>query len=140
MFGAKAIKGRTEPYEITVLGEPASKSNSRRAVTIHGRPAFIKSKKAMVYSSGFRDQVPFLDELFLERLHMDIDIFYCNERSDIDETLILDLLQDRVYLNDRQVRSRRARWNVDKYNPRSIIRLRLMTDEDYAGAEVPVHG
>ena len=33
----------------TIPGEPASKANSRQLVTIHGRPAFIKSAKARAY-------------------------------------------------------------------------------------------
>ena len=31
----------------TVFGEPASKANSRKLVTLHGKPRFIKSKKAI---------------------------------------------------------------------------------------------
>ena len=37
----------------TVFGEPASKSNSRRLVTMKGRPAFIKSDKAITYLKLF---------------------------------------------------------------------------------------
>ena len=39
--------------KIVIMGEPASKSNSRRLVTIRGRPAFIKSKNANVYVKAF---------------------------------------------------------------------------------------
>ncbi len=36
-----------------INGEPASKANSRRLVTIKGRPAFIESKKALAYVKLF---------------------------------------------------------------------------------------
>ena len=42
-------------YECVVKGEPASKSNSRRLVTIGGRPRFIKSKKALDYVKAFEE-------------------------------------------------------------------------------------
>jgi hypothetical protein len=38
----------------TIDGEPASKANSRQLVTIRGRPAFIKSKKARDYVKTFK--------------------------------------------------------------------------------------
>ena len=42
-------------YECVVKGEPASKANSRRLVTIGGRPRFIKSKKALDYVKAFEE-------------------------------------------------------------------------------------
>lgn len=124
--------GRVEPVSLTILGEPASKSNSRRLVSIKGKPAFIKSEKAAIYSDNFRRQCPILDDLMLGDLHMDIDIFYASRRPDLDESLILDLLQGRVYLNDRQVKSRRVRWGLDKFSPRSIIHIRPVVPGDLA--------
>ena len=51
-----------------VLGEPASKANSRRLVSFGGKPRFIKSSKALSYSEAFKMQVPVLPELLDEDL------------------------------------------------------------------------
>ena len=40
----------------SIIGEPASKANSRRAVVLGGKPRFIKSSKALGYSSMFKQQ------------------------------------------------------------------------------------
>lgn len=125
--------GRTDPYSIEIAGEPASKANSRRLVSIRGKPAFIKSEKACAYSDGFRTQCRILDPMFIGDLHVDMDIWYSSRRSDLDESLILDLMQGRVYLNDRQVKSRRVRWGLDQWKPRSLITVRLAEPQDFAG-------
>ena len=81
------------PCIITVRGEPASKANSRRLVMMGGKPRFIKSKKALGYSSGFNTQVG------------------CRK----------ELIEDKVYKNDRQVKLKHIEWGLDKENPRAII-------------------
>ena len=48
-----------------IHGEPASKANSRQLVTIRGRPAFIKSKKARDYVKLFDQQCQTLPEFRL---------------------------------------------------------------------------
>lgn len=133
MFKLPPKLGRTEPFTFTVYAEPASKSNSRRLVSWGGKPHIIKSEKAARYSDDFKKQCPVLDPLFLGDLHADIDIWYLSRRPDLDESLILDLLQDRVILNDRQIKSRRVRWGLD-VNPRCVITIRHCVDTDYAGA------
>ena len=43
---------------------------------------------------------------------------------DLDESLILDLLQDVAYANDRQVKEKHIYWmGVDKENPRCEIEV-----------------
>ncbi len=54
---------------------------------------------------------------------MDIDIYYQSRRSDLDESIIMDALQGKVYVNDRQVRSKFVRGFIDKDNPRAIIKI-----------------
>ena len=50
-----------------IHGEPASKANSRKLVTIKGRPAFIKSDKARKYVKQFEEQCPQMsDSMFLD--------------------------------------------------------------------------
>lgn len=110
-------------YEKTVFGEPASKSNSSRIIRRGRHISLIKSLKAMSYSDTFKMQVPIMPDLIDGDLRLDIEIYYHSRRPDLDESLILDLLQDRVYRNDRQVKERHSYWNLDKNNPRIFIRI-----------------
>ena len=103
---------------LVVYGEPASKANSRKLVLFGKRPASIKSDKARGYARDFLLQVRALNPLLEGELRMDLWIYYATQRPDLDESLILDLLQDKVYKNDRQVRERHVYHQIDKDNPR----------------------
>ena len=112
-----------------ILGEPASKSNSRTLVTINKRPAFIKSKKARDYVKRFELQCPVLAENMLEGdLWVDMKIFYGSRRPDLDESVILDAMQGYIYKNDRQVKEKWIKWGLDRENPRSQIFVGTMDD------------
>ena len=119
-----------------IYGEPASKANSRRAVTFKGKPRFIKSSKALNYEKMFKQQIAFLpgssrsssatprrkqEVLFKHDVVLEIYIYYASRRPDLDESLILDLLQGVAYENDRQVKEKHIYWGLDKENPRSEI-------------------
>tara|TARA_R100001086_G_scaffold109638_2_gene55758 strand:- start:765 stop:1166 length:402 start_codon:yes stop_codon:yes gene_type:complete len=106
-----------------IAGEPASKANSRRLVRIKGRMVPIKSKKAISYSQGFNQQCPILDSIYKEDIAIAIKIFYRSRRPDLDESLILDLLQDKIYINDRCVKMKYVEHGLSKDNPRSLIVL-----------------
>lgn len=54
-------------------------------------------------------------------IKMTMTIYYASRRPDLDETLILDLLQGCVYINDRQVKERHTYWALDPANPRAEI-------------------
>jgi Holliday junction resolvase RusA-like endonuclease len=108
---------KSTPITFTILGEPASKANSRRWT---GK-FFIKSEKALNYSKAFKAQCPVLDPLMKGDLRVTLKIWYASRRPDLDESLILDLMQDCIYENDRQVKERHAYWGLDKENPRSEI-------------------
>ena len=110
-------------FAFKILGEPASKANSRKAVLIGGRPRFIKSKKALEYVKAFNSQCPILDELFTEDVKVEMIIYYASRRPDLDESLILDCMQNKIYANDRQVKQKMIYWQLDKENPRTIIRV-----------------
>lgn len=115
-----------ETWSATILGEPASKSNSRRAVRIHGKPRFIKSAKALTYEKNFLLQVAqYLPPAPITGLlAAEIRIWYGSRRPDLDPSLILDILQrSGVIKNDRQVREIHSFWNLDPPNPRAYIRL-----------------
>jgi hypothetical protein len=111
----------TELQELSLIifGEPASKANSRRVVRYGGMSRLIKSAKALSYSDVFLQQCPVLPTLMTGDLKITLYIFYASRRPDLDESLILDLLQGRVYVNDRQVKERHCYWGLDPERPRT---------------------
>ena len=119
-----------DPCIITILGEPASKANSRRFVLIGGKPRFIKSKKALVYARDFDLQCPVRKNLFEEDLSIAIKIYYRTRRPDLDESLILDLLQGRVFKNDRSIKSKYVEHGLDKEHPHTVIVISSLGNKD----------
>lgn len=123
---------------LVILGQPCSKANSRQIVTIKGRPTPIKSKEALAYERDALRQIPPAARQRLEGpVRLTIRIWYASERPDLDESLLLDVLQDRyatdkhtkervlvqagVYRNDRQVRERHVYHGIDRANPRAEV-------------------
>lgn len=106
-----------------VLGEPASKANSRQLVRLNGRPAFIKSKKARDYVNAFQLQCKRAAPLLEGDLAVSIKIYYASRRPDLDESVILDCMQGFIYENDRQVKEKHIYHALDKANPRAEIRV-----------------
>ena len=120
--------------KLTILGEPASKGNSRRIVKFGERLASIKSTKALNYEQSTLSQIPESAKLMLEgELRADIQIYYASNRPDLDESVLLDCLQAKykkgelvrkgVYINDRQVREKHIYHGIDKANPRAEIEI-----------------
>jgi hypothetical protein len=128
---------------LTIFGEPASKANQRQLVSFPDgkggkRPALIKSKKARNYESDALLQIPPAARLQLEGpVRVTLRVFYASQRPDLDESVILDVLQDRyvgrgderelvqkgVYRNDRQVREKHVFHAIDRANPRAEIEV-----------------
>lgn len=104
-----------------IFGEPASKANSRRVVNIGGMSRLIKSQKALNYADVFKQQVKAITPLITQDVKITMTIYYASRRPDLDESLILDLLQGVVYVNDRQVKEKHIYWGLDKENPRTEI-------------------
>ena len=116
---------------LTILGEPASKANSRQLVTIRGRPAFIKSKKARDYEAAARPQVAAACRImFTGLVRVTMRLFYASRRPDLDPSVVLDVMQGHAYENDRQVREMHLYWSLDKANPRAEVLI-----EPIAGGE-----
>jgi Holliday junction resolvase RusA-like endonuclease len=128
----------------TIIGEAASKANSRQIVTIGDRPSVIKSKKARNYEHDALRQIPSAARLRLTGpVRVTLRIFYASERPDLDESIVLDVLQDRwkrskesgervllqcgVYRNDRQVREKHVWHGIDRANPRAEIEVEALT-------------
>lgn len=115
-----------EKFDCTfiVFGEPASKANQRRLVTIRGRPALIKSQKAMEYTESFKKQAALqVKKPTTADVRVEIMIHYASRRPDLDDSIILDAMQGIVYENDRQVKQRMIYWGLSKDLPRATIRV-----------------
>jgi hypothetical protein len=134
-----------------IFGEPASKANSRVLSTIgpkdNRRTILRKSNKALGYESDALRQIPPAARQRLEGpVAVTLRIWYASERPDLDESIVLDVMQDRwakapahvmaecppgapsralvqagVYRNDRQVREKHVFWHLDRRNPRTEV-------------------
>jgi Holliday junction resolvase RusA-like endonuclease len=136
-----------------ILGEPASKANSREIGVLKfrdkatgeakTRPTVRKSDKALAYEESALRQVPPLARQRLEGpVRVTLRIWYASERPDLDESVVLDVLQDRwkrpkdgaervliqrgVYRNDRQVREKHIYHGIDAANPRTEVEVEPM--------------
>lgn len=123
--------GRQGPWSAIVFGNCASKSNSRQWF---GPGMLVKSKRALAFTELFNIQTKPLSPMFEGDLHIELSIYYDSRRPDLDESLILDLLQGVAYKNDRQIKSKRVRWGLDRNNPRVEITIRPIEEGDYAPA------
>ena len=115
-----------------IFGEPASKANSRRLVRFGGMSRLIKSQKALTYSDHFKQQCAPVENPTDKDVSVEIHIWYASRRPDLDESLILDLLQGRLYVNDRQVKEKHIYWHQDKERPRCLITVREMPGQKKA--------
>lgn len=133
----------------TIFGQMVSKSNSRRLVTIppkNGkpeRPAFVKSKEALAYAESALKQIPPRARAMLTcDVKMTVRAWFSNALSDLDVTLLRDILQAQyskpdektgapkillqrgVYVNDRQIKHEDNRHcGIDKRNPRVEVTI-----------------
>lgn len=114
-----------------ILGEPASKANSRRIVRFGSQLRVIKSEKGLAYIEAVARQVPELppQEQLLAPIRMTAHIFYASRRPDLDPSLILDALQGKIYRNDRAVREMHLYHHLDRENPRAELLLEEIADE-----------
>jgi len=127
---------RAHPVAIvsfTIRGEPASKANSRSlARPFVGkdqkpRILFVKSAKARAYEHNAQYQIPRLPMLMVGPLRATIHIWYASELPDLDESIILDVMQGRIFRNDRQVREKHVFHGIDRSNPRAHVTIEAMT-------------
>ena len=111
--------------EMEILGEPASKANSRKIVMFGKRPAIIKSQKARDYVKSFAEQASQvqIDELLEGDLWVELTIYYASRRPDLDESVVLDCLQGIAYTNARQIKEKHVYHDLDKTNPRTKIKI-----------------
>ncbi len=125
---------------LTILGQPVSHKNGYHIVTLgkgaNAVPRIVKSKEALVWERDALRQIPPAARQRIEGpVRVTVRCFYANERPDLDESLVLDVLQDRlhgkgaeramvqagVYRNDRQVREKHVYHGIDAREPRVEI-------------------
>lgn len=110
--------------KFTILGQPVSKANSRQLVKHGGRYVPIKSKEGLAYAEAARYQIPAYARVMLSvPVRVTLHLYYASERSDLDESLLLDVLQDAVYVNDRQVREKHVYHHIDRNSPRAEVEV-----------------
>ena len=68
-------------------------------------------------------QCPRLDPLLEGDLKIDMTIYYATRRPDLDESVVLDAMQDLIYRNDRQSKEQHICWGLDRDNPRVEIEI-----------------
>jgi Holliday junction resolvase RusA-like endonuclease len=110
----------------TILGEPVSKANGRKLATVGKkdgpkRTLFIKSAKARAYERDASMQIPAQWPLITGPVFVRATLWYASERPDLDESIVLDVIQGRIYVNDRQVREKWIKHGIDRANPRAEI-------------------
>lgn len=134
---------------LTILGEPASKANSRMIVRFGDRPASIKSAKARSYEEHAQAQIPTSARAMLTGpVRATLRLFYASQRPDLDPSVVLDVLQAKrykrsnefsrhgVYLNDRQVRELHVYHAIDRENPRAEIEVEPLEAQQAALVDV----
>lgn len=120
----------------TLFGQAASKANSRKIVNNPktGRAMVIKSKEARKFMDDARRQIPPACRVRLQGpVAVVLHIHYKTERPDLDESIVLDAMQDvckeghllqaGVYVNDRQVRWKLVVHHIDARNPRVEVEV-----------------
>lgn len=117
--GPALVSGRVEAKVV-------SKANSRR-VTRSG--LFIKSQDALNFEAEAAAQIPHDLTPIEGDVLLIATIYYQTLRQDLDESLVMDVLQQRknkagqvwfngVYVNDRQIKAKIILHALDKENPR----------------------
>tara|TARA_R110002020_G_scaffold185640_2_gene383353 strand:- start:562 stop:1044 length:483 start_codon:yes stop_codon:yes gene_type:complete len=117
-------------YDFWIDGQCPSAKNQRQLVGRPGSRRLIKSAKALAYSKSFAEQCAPIDELITGDVALWVDSYYSSRRPDLAcVDFIQDLLQGKIYLNDRQVKASGSTWNLDKENPRVRIRIRSIASK-----------
>ena len=125
------------PIRFVILGEPVSKANSRRLVAVGKkdqpkRTLFIKSAKGRTYERDAGIQIPAQWPLITGPVAVTLRLWYASERPDLDESIVLDVMQGRIYVNDRQVREKHVFHGIDRANPRAEVEVRVLSPQQIA--------
>lgn len=104
-----------------ILGQPPSKSNCYRVITLHGHGSLSKTSALKTYEEAFFLQCSLRGAMISKRFMIDVDVYYSSDRPDLDNAFktILDCLQAcKAIKNDRLCAEIHGRKLIDKTNPR----------------------
>lgn len=121
-------------HDAVIYGQPPSKSNSYRIVTIKGHGALAKTNAMKEYEKNFFLQCPYRNRKSDGFFELHLDVYFHSNLPDLDNALkvILDCLQTcKAIVNDRQCVKIVAQKFIDKNNPRIEF-----TIHDVGGVEV----
>lgn len=109
-------------HEQVIYGQPPSKSNLYRIVTINGHGSLAKTSALKEYEKKFYLQCgAYRDRNISGFFKLEVDVYFQSNQPDLDNSLkcLLDCLQTvRAIKNDRQCTEIQARKFIDKNNPR----------------------
>lgn len=111
----------------TIFGNPPSKSNSYKIITINGHGSLGKTKALKQYENDFFIQCnQYRNKNIDGYFELHLNVFYPSQRSDLDNSLkiILDCLQRvKAIKNDNKCVKIVASKFLDKSNPRIEFKL-----------------
>ena len=106
----------------TIYGNPPSKSNCYKIITLSGHGSLCKTKALKQYENDFYIQCNhYRNKNIAGYFEIYIDVFYPSQRSDLDNSLkcVLDCLQKvKAIDNDNKAVKIVAQKFLDKANPR----------------------
>lgn len=109
-------------HEQVIYGQPPSKSNLYRIVTINGHGSLAKTSALKEYEKKFYLQCgAYRDRNISGFFKLEVDVYFQSNQPDLDNSLkcLLDCLQTvRAIKNDRQCTEIQARKFIDRNNPR----------------------
>ncbi|GBR73975.1 endodeoxyribonuclease RusA family protein [Candidatus Termititenax aidoneus] len=115
--------------DLIIRGNPPSKSNSYKIITIYGHGSLGKTPALKKYERDFELQVPatYKNQLTAYKwCRIYLAVYFDNNRQDLDNSakIILDCLQkNEVIKNDRAVKFLSMEKRFDKINPRVEIQI-----------------
>jgi len=111
----------------TILGQPPSKSNTYKIVTLSGHGSLAKTPGLKAYENAFYMQVGKYRNLMIDGyFELHLRVFFATMSHDLDNSLkiILDCLQyTKTIKNDNRCVKIVAEKFIDKVNPRIEFRL-----------------
>lgn len=105
----------------TIYGQPPSKSNQYRIITLNGHGSLAKTQNTKEYEQNFYKQCSLRDKKIKGFFKLDIDVYFKSNQPDVDNAIkvVLDCLQScKAILNDRNCMEIHARKLIDKERPR----------------------
>ena len=133
------IKNKMSNKQI-ILGQPPSKSNCYRIITIHGHASLSKANALKKYEAEFFKQCSLRDKNISNFFELYIDVFFHSNQPDLDNALkvVLDCLQScKAIKNDRFCVKIEARKFIDKNNPRIEFSLVEVADIEVVDSRQP---